>query len=329
MASVCLSLTTFVSAEESVVVRRAAFDFGSGSIKMQVADVDLQSKKVIHTYLKTTILVPFQDDLLSKSGRKEFSVELIQKALTAAKDLKQQAQAFGASEFSAFATEAFRIAENSSELFDLLKSDLQIPVHLVSQQEEGLLGIQTASILSNSDPEKIVVWDIGAGSFQITLQEDSEVVVMKAPWGVLPVQKLISSVQGKDPFQSAAINPLGKIEFEKTVSFLLEKLPSLSDSVIQKLSKEDTVLVGIGAHPNFVRVDGEVYSVESLEKAILENLGKSEMELNNQTTSGSFIMSDCILVYAAMKLYGFDGIKYIRTGSGNALAVLVNPIYWE
>jgi exopolyphosphatase/guanosine-5'-triphosphate,3'-diphosphate pyrophosphatase len=324
LISTCFLLSTFIGhASDSTVVRRAAFDFGSGSIKMQVSDVDITTNTIVHTYLKTNIGVYFQGDLLSHPESKAFSAELIQKTMLAMELLKQQAIDLGAVQFSGFSTEAFRIATNSQELFDKINAEFCVPVKLISQQEEGRLGFYTAAIMSEMDPGKIVVWDIGAGSFQINAEMGNTVEVVKALWGVVSTQNFICELLSQE-----LVNPLSLENFQKAVSKLSIALPELPDSIREKLKQSDITVIGIGAHSKWIRKDGAVYTVEILEKTILDNLNKSEEEIGMEDTTGSYIMSSSIVNYAAMKKYGLSSVKYIRTGSGSSAAVLVDPLYW-
>jgi exopolyphosphatase/guanosine-5'-triphosphate,3'-diphosphate pyrophosphatase len=324
LVTICSLITTFIGyANEPTIIRRAAFDFGSGSIKMQVSDVDVSTNSIVQTHLKTNMGVSFQGDLLSHPESKAFSAELIQKAMLAMSQLKQQAVDLGAVEFSGFSTEAFRIATNSQELFDKINKDFHVPVKLISQQEEGRLGFYTTAIMSEMDPAKIVVWDIGAGSFQITAEMRNSIEVLKAPWGVVSTQNFVTEVLRRD-----LVNPLSFEKFQEAIFKLSDALPDLPECIKEKLNQADVVVVGIGAHSKLVREDGAVYTIDDLEKSILDHLEKSEDEMTVGDTSGSFIMSSSIVNYAVMKKYGIGNVKYIKTSSGSSAAVLVDPTYW-
>lgn len=323
LISVFFLCITFIGyTYESLIVRRAAFDFGSGSIKMQVSDVDISTNKIVQTHLKTNIGVPFQEDLLSHPESKEFSAELMEKAAFAMAQLKQQAIELGVVQCSGFSTEAFRIAANSQELFNKINAEFGVAVKLISQQEEGRLGFYTAAIMSEMDPAKIVVWDIGAGSFQITAEVGKTIEVLKAPWGVVSTQNFISKLISRD-----IINPLSFDEFHESIVKLIVALPDLPESISKKL-QDDVTVIGIGAHSKLIRKDGEFYTVDALKKSILANLDESEEEIALGDTSGGFIMSSSIVNYTVMKRYGIKAVKYIKTSSGSSSAVLVDPTYW-
>src|SRR5260221_1616498 len=46
------------------IERRAAFDIGSGQIKMQVSDVDLTVNKIVNVLLADTVYVGLREDLV-------------------------------------------------------------------------------------------------------------------------------------------------------------------------------------------------------------------------------------------------------------------------
>ena len=92
--------------------RRASFDIGSGSTKMQVSDI--KQNKIIHTYFGQERPVGFGFDFMgSKDGN--LSEEIQMKGIQTFKDLKLKAEEYGATKFSAVATGKFNTAPTSVE----------------------------------------------------------------------------------------------------------------------------------------------------------------------------------------------------------------------
>ncbi|MCE5318888.1 MAG: hypothetical protein LLG04_16190, partial [Parachlamydia sp.] len=122
------------SLEERAV--RAAIDFGSGSVKIQVALMD-------QPLLKKTIPLSLSEDVASHGG--SISEEMKSKAQTILQTFKEEALAAAASrgysqvEFSGIATAVFRKAENGKVLLQQLENTLGIPFRIISQDEEGKL----------------------------------------------------------------------------------------------------------------------------------------------------------------------------------------------
>ena len=131
------------------MIRRAAFDIGSGSTKLQCCECELsrhpsgQDKVVIlRTLFGVEKPVPFGSDLMrSRDGCLSSSIQ--DSGITIFLELKREAEKLGATEFSAIATEVFRRAANGKAYLAKIL-DLGVPVAMLSQKEEALLGYTSA-----------------------------------------------------------------------------------------------------------------------------------------------------------------------------------------
>lgn len=307
------------------VVRRGAFDFGSGSIKMQISDVDLEQGRIVQTIETGVIGVPFSEDLFQNGGI--FSDQLLQSALDSLNTLKQQAEAHGVKEFGGFATEAFRQAENSSRFFEEISTRFGIPVRIVSQHEEGELGFNTAVIIAQEEPNQVVVWDTGAGSVQFATLTESGIEVVKIPAGAITSSTFIlSEIQGRNSEQSS--NPMTKQELVRGLELIKQKFPEVSSEWMSDLQKK--TIIAIGAQPHAVRFHAQFHTLDQVRRAMEERLGKTDQELSVENPQDESFRTGCLLIsLAVMEKYGIEKIKYYRTGSGNATAFLVDPKYWE
>lgn len=327
ISNLIFGITLFTQDINAEIVRRAAFDFGSGSIKMQVADIETEEQTIIKSHLSQVILISFNEDLL-ENRKGEFSEKLLTQALEAVKTLRDAADQYDVKEFGGFATEAFRQAQNSSELFKTMEDLYGIPVRLVSQQEEGELGFNTAVILGQEDPHHVVVWDTGAGSAQFTTLVGDAIQVLKIPAGAITAAKLIiSDIQGKEATMASSPNPMTAQEAADGIVLIQKKLPELSPEWMHYLKEK--AIITIGAQPRSVVVHGKIHTIEQVKLGLEKRLYKSDEELSNDPEIEGFNTGSFLLAYSTMQKYGIERVKHIRAGTGNTAAFLVNQKYWE
>lgn len=162
-----------------MVTRRAAFDIGSGSTKLQCTDCKIvrwgngsydYEVIPIHDVFSAEIPVQFGADLM-RSGDGLLSEEIQQRGLNVFLSLKSEAKEVGATEFSAIATEVFRRASNGAEYLDRLRAT-GVPISLVSQTTEAVLGYQSVQCLMKRmtaadgiERSESCVWDSGGTLF--------------------------------------------------------------------------------------------------------------------------------------------------------------------
>lgn len=162
--------------ERKAVVRRAAFDIGSGSTKLQCSDCELTvntvSGEVLNTRIVTSLYgierpVQFGADFkCSSDGR--LSERIQQEGLIVFKELRDKAEALGAEEFHAIATEVFRKAANGPAYLELIRA-LGVNVTILTQEMEAELGFGSvqAELAFNASPAAECVWDSG-GKLSVT-----------------------------------------------------------------------------------------------------------------------------------------------------------------
>jgi exopolyphosphatase/guanosine-5'-triphosphate,3'-diphosphate pyrophosphatase len=153
------------------VIRRAAWDIGSGMTKVRVADVDTQSGYLVQTLLEEEIEVLYGADWKASKEENCLSETITKAGLDAVQLLQAKANQLGAQQSSGVATEVFRKAKNGPQLLDKMR-ELGLTVQLISQDDEAELGFQTAISSGTFDPTAVVAWDSGGGSFQISYRGD-------------------------------------------------------------------------------------------------------------------------------------------------------------
>ena len=205
--------------------RRASFDIGSGSTKIQISDV--QNGTLIQTLFSEERPVAFGLDLV-QSLNENLSEEIQTKGLQTIGELKQIAEAHGASKFAAIATEVFRKSKNGNVYLDKVRS-MGISVILVTQDIEAELGFRTVVAVSKEDPINACVWDSGGASFQITsLDSSSDRPVLRKYMGALGTSIsagiLLKEIRGATLTNFMAINPVTQDEALKLVAAITARL---------------------------------------------------------------------------------------------------------
>lgn len=232
------------------IVRRAAFDIGSLTTKMIVADVDTKTKKIVRVLLKDVRRVGYKNDLERPSSDGNFTKDLIEEGVQGLRELKAQAEGLSPApqEYVAVATAALRAGLNSQAVVSTIKQKLNIPVYIINQDEEARLGFNGAIIAVGSDPLKTLVWDMGGGSMQMIAHKDGTLLTYGNELGFIAfARKVMSEIQGKELDAKATPNPLSLDDATEAIelaSKLALKLPSF---VLEKAKDPSTRVIGIGA----------------------------------------------------------------------------------
>lgn len=193
----CQHLVSSSEEQASHQIIRAAFDLGSGSFKVLVSEVD---GDLVRRKFSRVISVELGFDLAASKDMK-FSANGWQNALNSLKQLVDDAKREGATQFAGVATAAFRRARNGVELLEYLNDQLGINLRLISQEEEGILGFETAMTLSPEfSKQNSLVLDLGAGSLQLTAYDKNEYSVFLSQVGVSQIVKQFFEEIRKTPY---------------------------------------------------------------------------------------------------------------------------------
>ena len=311
---------------DAEIVRRAAFDFGSGKIKVQIADVDTATDQIVHIIHNNALTVKLGEDLAHHRGT-NFSHEIIHEAIDVARTLKHEAIEAGATAFCGIATEAYRKASNSQDLIKLYEKELSIPVTIVSQEEEGKFGFYSLIEEKKLHPAQTVCWDIGGGSFQISYQDrNGQLQVYKGPFGRSTTKNaIIQHVKKLNPQSTYSPNPISWKDYESALRYLKNALPPVPEELKDKLKDPITEIIGISAHPGQLRTLG-IYYQEDVRKHIEEHLNKADVQL--VMDDPSYVVSDLILIEAIMQKLNIHDVTYIHTHSGSSSALLISKKFW-
>jgi exopolyphosphatase/guanosine-5'-triphosphate,3'-diphosphate pyrophosphatase len=314
---------------DAEIIRRAAFDFGSGKMKLQVADVDTKKHLIVQSIYAEAVAVPLSKEAASHP-QGFLSKEIQQQAIETARNLKQKAIELGAVQWVGLATEAYRKASNGQELIDRYVSELNIPVTMISQEEEGKMGFLALVAETGLDPSQVVSWDIGTGSFQIAyFDQEEKIQLYMAPLGRITTKSaIIQFVKGEDPLKVASPNPMSVSDWENSLKYLEAVLPPIPDELVDKLKTADVQLIGISAHPEKLR-KLKTYDVNDVKELSRQCLYRKDSELAQEHTSPQLAVSELALVYSIMHKLNASIVNYMSTTSGSSSAILIEEKYWN
>lgn len=302
-------------------IRRVAFDMGGGSIRVVVADVDLKTKK-IEKLFSARIPIPFRLDLAKNSQTNEFSLEIQKIAFKAMQTLKEAVSQYKPQQFSATATEAFRIADNGWQLLQTITEDTSIPIEIIDQREEGRLGFLSAIIFTSSNPENTVVIDLGTGSAQITAQNaDGSLNTHGMKLGTIVLRDII--VKKVRNLQNAPddINPVMGEEALALIQYLENEFNTMPEDLVKKMQSKETRLIS----------SSEILNTPLIRSDTGWDLIQTNL-LERQTGDG--INENCavkgIFTYALIHKFEVEKCLLIKNNrEGNTSGMLITENYWH
>jgi len=209
------------------VERRAAFDIGSGTTKLLVAEVDVEAKRCVRVVFTRERPVLYGVDARRTGGR--LSEDVQQEGLAVLRSLLQDAEKAQAHTVVGVATEVFRRTSNGSEYVARISEELGLPVRVVDQSVEALLGFRTAGAISKIPESELVMWDCGGGSFQLVASPPAggeQLRMHLGAFGDAVVTAMLVEMQGRSFAAKQSPNPVSNKEACDLISLLLERLPT-------------------------------------------------------------------------------------------------------
>lgn len=312
------------------MVRRAAFDIGSATTKVKVADVDVCRHLEIEVLFAANAPVFFRDDV-NDGGRSHFRAETMQRGIEVIRDFRLRAERFAPRGFAAVATSAFREAENGSELARRIEEELSIPVTIIDQNEEAWLGFMGAVRAAGVAPKKAVVWDVGGRSMQMTtLRPDGKLAIYRGDFASGQMRDfVIRQVQQKDR-QVLTPNPMNEQDAAAALAYAealaLEEVPR---EIWAKLGEPETRVVGIGALEYYgdrpASEMGAACALADLELTVNGLLEKSDEEIGGAYASTQ--ISDRLLIVGFMRALGVERVTLADVDLTDGM--LFEAQYWQ
>ena len=320
----------------SSIRRRAVYDIGSGSIKFQIADVDLNTNKVVKNYIQKA-----QQVLFLKEGNNYISEGLQMEGLSKLWGLQRLSEEFGVTESIGVATEAFRNSKNGQQCLDAFQRELDFPMRIISPNEEARLGFDCTKAISEVEEDDLGVWDCGAGSYQLT----SKAHEFSDKFGSGTTLSAFKNLIQRET-RSPGVPVMTEQEFGALFLHLSENAKPLPAWIfappkewtavgsVHSIFNQQRILTGKGAFsPSCVEATikdclgldyHELYELEKTRYALLQDRFEYDVILQNT----EYILPKLTLLLSVMTRADISRLQYVQT-NGNCNALLTNPQLWQ
>jgi exopolyphosphatase/guanosine-5'-triphosphate,3'-diphosphate pyrophosphatase len=309
---------------------RYAFDFGSGAIKSRAVEFDACTNTVNKIFGQFDKPIKFIHCLIpTGNGAYHVDEKCINRAIIEFNNFENEYNiSCHKHKCAGVATAWARKADNIGIIIKALKRN-GVMMKVLSQFDEGLYGFNAvinSPDVEGVDPQNVIVWDLGGGSFQLsTLDLEGKLNVYNGSHGVESFERelrreLNLPADAPLPFFAGA-------EFEKALNYAYEKYGRsiLEDKVIaNKLKNNKKVQVYAIGNPMTKGIKKQMYVPEH---ATLEDLKHTALIFENRTADDVYWNSfpelpthyvksaqiSLILVYGIMRGLGVEKIDIIDT----------------
>jgi exopolyphosphatase/pppGpp-phosphohydrolase len=247
-------------------------------------------------------------------------------------------------QFAGIATAMFRKAPNGLEILQKFGKRLGINFHILSQEEEGVLGFMTAKALYPEIPEgQIVAWDNGSGSFQLTSKEGEHFNVYRGPLGYGTVRVLLSTeVRNGPPFlPNQSGNPISRTEASALAQKIFPLLPIIPEWLTEAIANKEITFVTFGEGKSISAIMAKAQAIYNglplpVEDAVLtihdfETLTDAFLEQEDEyfNSIGLYPWTSSVSIYltAVLEYLGIETVHY-RRSIGNTPGMMVSPQFW-
>ncbi|MCP4915173.1 MAG: hypothetical protein GY909_18785 [Oligoflexia bacterium] len=301
---------------DKCLVKKAAFDVGSGSTKVTVAEVNICTKKISKILHEDQAPVAYKDNLIKNDN--SMTRDIIQQGTLVLLAQKSKARKLGATEFNGVATSAFRKAKNGIESLKKLSEKTEINLSIISQNEEARLGVLAVEAQQNFQGP-YMVWDIGGGSSQITLNNSGKVNEYLGNIASVTFKDMAMKIGNR---RGLSPNPIGKSLYENAKKELKERIIKDLPIAFRPVPK-NTKVIGIGG-VHYYSVKGQTksrghFTLERIKKVI-----PKRYKLTDKQIGGRFAPTDVtnlILVESFMEVMGIEEVYPMKINMGYGILI--------
>mgnify|MGYP000521891953 CR=1 FL=1 len=331
-----LGYGAYIVIQNRHIVRRAALDIGSGSIKCKVADVDTQKGKIVRIVEQMWRKADFKESI-ARNPLRRISPSVADDGIQILKDFVAKSRKLRAKEFAAVGTQAFAEATNGEEYFHHIRKAVGIPAVIITQSQQARLGYEAARQHYDIPEHSMVVWDIGAATVQLTskTRNGTYLYSLGEEASVGFKNYVIREIQHLDPNQITSPNPMSPSDTTKA----LEHARFLADSTTSKAMKEHihhhggVTVVGIGP-VHAISVMNQVlgkkwkpetasfpdrYTVEQVREALGRRTGMTDSAIGGDFANVQ--ITNLILTLGYMEALGIRAVLPARINMADGLLV--------
>lgn len=305
--------------------KRAAFDIGSGSTKMKVVEVNTCVNEVTQVLLEEQKKIDYRD-ALEKNPQGEFPQKVQEEGMIALAEMKGHAQGVGAQHFAGIATAAFREAKNAETFVKEVRTKLRIPIRVISQNEEAMLGFNAVVAKEKIPAAQVIVWDIGGGSQQMTAVDgNSQPVIYYGQLASVSFKNhVIAKIQKKDIQKVTSPNPLKKEHVHQAVAYAEQEAKSTVPEALSAKVKKGVRVIGMGGvlGKSIPRQLGESteFSQKNIQNALERRASMKDSQIQDPFAATE--VTNLALVVGYMRGLGID--HYTK-----ANVSLIDGLWWD
>jgi exopolyphosphatase/guanosine-5'-triphosphate,3'-diphosphate pyrophosphatase len=319
---ICLPLSA-----KNCIQRRGAFDIGSGSTKIVVADVNTCKGTIDKILYEDSMKLEYEKSLENNKG---FFHKLdMLKGKLIIMGMLSKAKALGCNHFAGVATAAFRKAKNAKPFLQSLSS-LNLPVSIIDSSLEGRLAWFGAISKLRDIPAHLLTWDIGGGSMQMTAMSNNRLITWSSTIASISFKNLvIQKLLGKDPRIQQSPNPIQAATLLSSIEFVSEQTDNIPLPIKRILSQPDATVLGLGGvHYYSIRTQTgaeNFYTPEMVYETLMRRANLTDNQIGGPYASTE--ITNLALVYGIMKTMNIQNVIPVKVNLAHGL--LLNPDCWE
>lgn len=322
--------TLAIGAESTPYAIRAAVDIGSGATKLRVVEVDTKTQKIVNVLKSESYAVPYQE-YLAKAKDNNFNPEIKKLGIEALKKAAEVAKEYKAEKIIGVATAAFRNAGNTKEFVDEIYKETGVEVFVIDQAKEGELAFEAVRADFGIDPTRLVVWDIGGGSLQLTtVDENGQYHIYRGHDASIPFKNhVIANIQKRDIEAHNTPNPLNGSQLFRAQFDAIELAEKVDHVFKEKIKQKDVKVVGVGnifGYQITKMVGGNLLKKEHLVPAVSELVNKTDADVGGGDFANVYV-TNSVLVLGLME--GLEIKKMALADINPADGAFVHPTFWD
>lgn len=300
-----------------------AYDIGSGTTKILVADFDSCKNKVVKVHLEDSLPVGYAQDL---SGEKDyFSAEIKKEGRAALQYLTNKAQVYSPEYRIGVASEAFRKAKNARDFFQELRREFSFEGRIISQEQEGILAYNLVahhfSRLLNGQGD-LLVWDMGGGSQQLVWHGSHQFHFFNSQIASVTFKnRLIRFLERADGTESP--NPISKEEGQRALKMATALIEDQVPFELIRFVESSPLIVALGGvHGASLKRQmnlnpGDQIKRDHLARTLEASFGKTDQQIGGRYAATD--VGNLILVSALMDVYGIDAYYFMSADLTEAI----------
>lgn len=272
----------------------AAFDIGSGTTKLKIAEINMCTKKLVKILSYLTMPVPYTQDLEENNG--EFSQKIQDYGTEVIGRYIKAANSFHVSKILGVATSAFRKSTNSNKLIKNWNKKFGTEFRVIDQKEEAIIGYDSVRM---NDSQQYAVWDIGGGSMQLVENSDGKPFIYL---GNIASVTFKNELMKRLKLNGSSPNPIDRTMFNSAINLSMELFNEELRLNKLKTFTSGMKFVGIGGlHKSLLPENRNSYTFKELEDRATKLIGKTDKEINSKYADT--MVTNIALVMGFMRLF--------------------------